>query len=148
MTKILVLKVLSTFLCKLLGYPFYQNPETFIKFYLEKVALLPTRSKRKQLLSFSQKLTLMYAYWTIFIVRSLVYSYFGLNYARHDHIFGVFHRLVGNRFLGVFLSSYILSYLAFDYLFYLAPNRLSGAALKELLLNLRCKLKCFIIFKN
>ncbi|KAH9408256.1 hypothetical protein TYRP_011926 [Tyrophagus putrescentiae] len=81
----------------------------------------------------------MYSYWTIFIVRSLVYGYFGLDYARHDPIFGVFHRLIGNRFLGVFLSSYILSYLAVDYLFYLAPNRLSGATLKELLLDLKFK---------
>ncbi len=146
MIKVSVFKVLSIFLCKLLGYPFYQNPKTFINFYLKRVALLPARSRRKQLLPFYLKETLMYSYWTIFIVRSLVYGYFGLDYARHDPIFGVFHRLIGNRFLGVFLSSYILSYLAVDYLFYLAPNRLSGATLKELLLDLKCKFKFFFIF--
>ncbi len=76
----------------------------------------------------------MLTYGATFLVRSILYSLAGGNYAQFDGVFSAIHRKMDNRLLGAVFASYNASYFLVDYLLYLAPSRHCGQKMKKLLL--------------
>ncbi len=135
----MVFKTVSSFVFKILGLPFYQQPKIFINAYIFRA----DSGKRwhQNLLSTKWDLVML-SYGLTFLLRSLLYSISGGPYTRFDGYFWSVHRLVNcNHFIGAVFASYSVNYIVVDYLLYLAPNRFSASAMKELLIDLTCPLR-------